>query len=377
MELIQRNYCVYSGKKDLEHLYTIPHFPVYLGCSTLPFKDDLFTDMSWWISEGTGSIQLNPLIPLDILYQDQHNAVVGDIWKQHHYELANFIHKYHPQNVLEIGGAHGFLASHYLKKELKAEWTIVEPNPNIVEGSSIKIIKTFFDKKFPYSDNYDAIIHSHLIEHIYDPREIVESIYNKIPLGCLHIFSLPNLHYMFDNYYTNSLNFEHTLFMSEPYVEALLNNYGFVIEEKHYFNNHSIFYAARKTSDNLINVKWPSLYQKNKMLFLKFIDYYTKTVEELNYKTNSHKGEVYIFGAHIFSQFLLAFGLESTQIHSVLDNNVNKIGKRLYGTKLKVDSPSVLKKATHPMVILKAGHYNDEIKNDILTHINDDVIFAE
>lgn len=368
---------MYNGKADLEHLYTIPHFPVYLGCSALPYKDDLFADMSWWISRSTGSIQLNPLIPLDILYQDQHNAVIGGIWEKHHVELSDFIRQYHPKKVLEIGGAHGFLAQNYLQKELSAEWTIVEPNPQVMENTAIKVINSFFDENFPYSDDHDAIVHSHLIEHIYHPRDFMACIQNKIPFGCLHIFSLPNLKYMLENFYTNALNFEHTIFISEPYVESLLVNCGFVVEEKKYFMDHSIFYAARKISNEFIDDKWPSLYQDNKSLFVRFVEYHARTVDELNRKINSHNGEVFIFGAHIFSQFLLALGLESSRMRSVLDNNVNKVGRRLYGTNLPVDSPAILKNSKKPLVVLKAGHYNDEIKNDILTHINKDVLFAE
>ena len=48
----------------------------------------------------------------------------------------------------------------------------------------------------------------------------------------------------------------------------------------------------------------------------------------------------------------------------------NKHGKRLYGTNLKVFSPSLLKKEIDPVLILKAGVYNDEIKNDIVKNYN-------
>ena len=50
-----------------------------------------------------------------------------------------------------------------------------------------------------------------------------------------------------------------------------------------------------------------------------------------------------------------------------------KQGKRLYG-KILVCSPKVLKEK-NPVVILKAGVYNDEIKKDILTNINSKTIF--
>jgi len=49
----------------------------------------------------------------------------------------------------------------------------------------------------------------------------------------------------------------------------------------------------------------------------------------------------------------------------------------LYGTDLKVESPILLKDIKNPVVILKAGFYNEEIKKDILSNINAGTIFLE
>ena len=79
---------------------------------------------------------------------------------------------------------------------------------------------------------------------------------------------------------------------------------------------------------------------------------------------------MYLFGAHVFAQYLTAFGLDITRITSVLDNDSKKQGNRLYGTPLLVNSPKILKDVQNPVVILKAGVYKNEIKEDILQNIN-------
>ena len=89
------------------------------------------------------------------------------------------------------------------------------------------------------------------------------------------------------------------------------------------------------------------------------------------------KQPVYLFGAHIFSQYLLCFGLDRTKIKSILDNSTAKQGKRLYGAEFFVQSPEVLRGQDRPIVILKAGIYNEEIKKDILENINPNVLFWE
>ena len=87
------------------------------------------------------------------------------------------------------------------------------------------------------------------------------------------------------------------------------------------------------------------------------------------------KKPIYIFGAHVFSQYLIGFGLITDRIICLLDNDINKHGKRLYGTNLMVQSPNILAEDNCPVVILKAGVYNDEIRDDILSNINPEVLF--
>jgi UDP-glucose 6-dehydrogenase len=53
--------------------------------------------------------------------------------------------------------------------------------------------------------------------------------------------------------------------------------------------------------------------------------------------------------------------------HHVLcvDNDPKKIGRRLYGTPLMTHSPEILKSVKNPLVIIKAGTYTNEIRDDI------------
>jgi hypothetical protein len=74
---------------------------------------------------------------------------------------------------------------------------------------------------------------------------------------------------------------------------------------------------------------------------------------------------------------LIAFGLDTRRIICLLDNDPRKQGKRLYGTDLAVQSPEVLRGEDTPIVILKAGVYNQEIQNAILQQINGHTLFWE
>ena len=87
------------------------------------------------------------------------------------------------------------------------------------------------------------------------------------------------------------------------------------------------------------------------------------------------KENTFIFGAHIFTQYLIKFGLDEGLFANILDNDHRKIGNRLYGTDLTVRSPKILKDIENPVLVLKAAQYTEEIKKDILENINPNTKF--
>ena len=175
---------------------------------------------------------------------------------------------------------------------------------------------------------------------------------------------------------TNCINFEHTVFLTETYVDYLLNKFKFKIVEKKYFeNSHSIFYSTVKDETIKPTKLNTNLYIENKKIYNEYVEYHKILIKDLNDKMEITENPIYLFGAHIFSQYLINNGLEMSKICGILDNDINKQGKRLYGTNLKVMSTNELKNIKTPIVILKTGFYNDEIKEDIVNNINKNTIF--
>jgi len=350
-----------------------------MGCTNQEKELDLLADMNWSISRESGAIQLNPLLPLEVIYKEQHGSgCVGDLWNQHHLAFAKFVHSFNFKTVLEIGGLHGILSKLYQNLDGTIDWTIIEPNPIPVNGVTAHFIKGYFDDQFKFDKQADAILHSHVFEHIYDPHIFLNHISNFLSDRKYMLFSLPNLEEMLKRKYTNALNFEHTIFLTEPYIEYLLSKYHFRVIKKEYFKeDHSIFYACIRDS-KVKSFSLPKrLFEYNKKLFLEYVNYYHQLIDDLNskIKTLQKDQKLYLFGAHIFSQHLISFGLNIKRIDCIIDNDFNKQGKRLYGTDFKVFSPKILSNDNDPVVILKAGVYNQEIKKDILENINSKTSF--
>lgn len=377
---IHRDFDVISNEQDLETLYTYKNFPVFMGCVDTPIEEDLFHDMRWQISKSTGMIQLNPLIPLDILYKTEHGSgTTGKLWDEHHEAFCQFIAKYKPSSVLEIGGGSGILAQKYLKLGLPVDWTIIEPNPRVPSILPVNVIRGFFDENFVSEKKFGAVVHSHLLEHIYDPRNFIKHIANFSDVGSKMMFSIPNMKVMMERKYTNCINFEHTTLLTETYIMFLLSKFNYKIVDRQYFkDDHSIFYCVEKVNYSCeCCIPQYLHYYPNKKLFLDYIEYHENLIKRLNDITQSTKSSVYLFGAHIFSQYLISYGLNTDKILFVLDNDVRKQEKRLYGTNLMVKSPRILEGVDNGIVILKAGVYNDEIKQDVLKNINPNIIFIE
>lgn len=367
-----RKLCLLNGKDTLEELYSLKDFPVFIGCTEEDSSEDLKADMNFDICKETGFIQLRNLLPLDLIYSQYHSEALGKVWNDHHEAFAKFLLKFCPKKIFEIGGSNAVIAQKYLELESEAQWTILEPNPAFVGNEKIKMIKGFFDENYKSDENIDAFVHTHVIEHLYEPFKCLELISQFLETGSKHIFSIPNLNKWLSNKFPNALNFEHTFFLTEYFLDQLLPQYGFKIIEKHYFEEHSIFYATEKVVTPA-TAQIENKYNEYKKLYLDFIDYHLQIVKGLNEEINNFDGKVYLFGAHIFSQMLLYFGLNSKKISKILDDSKLKQGKRLYGYELFVGAADEITEEKKVMVIVKAGIYTKDI-SERLALINPNVL---
>lgn len=372
---IERNKSVITGKENLEHLYTIKDFPVFFGCVDTSEEDDLLADMEWYIDPESGVVQLTKLVPLDILYKEQHVDGYGPTWERYYNSFADYVVKQEPLSVLEIGGGAGKLASAVIERSKGIVWTIVEPNPMIEEDVRIKVVNTFFDQNFNYDGKVDAVVFSQVLEHAYEPREFLAHIAKFLKPGGKLIFAYPNLELWLSRKYTNAINFEHTMLFTEHHIDTMLPELGFNMLGKELYEDHSFFYVVERAIETVIVPQLGNKYEEYKKIFLDFVNYHREMVEDLNQKIEESDAPTYLFGAHIFSTYLFAFGLKKERIVNILDNSPIKYNKRLYGTNFVVESPKVLRGKGKVNVILKAGIYNEEIKKDILENINNEVVF--
>ena len=360
MIIFQRSFCAVTHEYSIREIYNFKHFPVSMSCVETPESQDLFCDMTWGVG-ATGLVQLIKLLDPNLIYGNYHSpGTVGKIWKEHHYNLFKFISQDRYQDVLEIGGASGLLAENFCQTDSKFSWTIIEPSKNRkISDPRVEFIENYFEN-WPTTKKFDTIVHSHVLEHAYNPVDFLSKTNGLLKAGGFQYISIPNMRRWLSQGYSNTLSFEHTFYLDDLVLDCLLTKTGFqAIEWK--INEHSIFVKAVKTDDV---IKLNHSFSYSEILFNNYVKRQQQDVQTIKEKLAGR--EFYLFGAHIFSQSLFNFGLDQKQVINLLDNDTNKHNKRLYGTPCIVKSPACLENVKNPIVVLRGGSYTREITESLL-----------
>ena len=361
--MIKRSKCTICNS-NLTNLYSLQNMPIKLSCVENPELNTESISFAQCIFCNT--IQLDNLIPLNILYSQSHNYTsVGKVWDGY---FNLFCELFTPivsnKIILEIGDPSGKIANRINGFD---KWYIIEPNKNLNINfkENIEFIEEFFDNNFKTDKQIDIIVHSHLFEHIYEPNQFLIKCYELLTPNGEMFFGVPNMEYIGTNALCPFLGifFEHTIFLNKQNITYLLASNGFDIINIYDYLSHSTLYHAKKINkNNKINLLPFNNFQN---LFTKTLDNYINFINKTNNVIIDSNLPVYIFGASYNSQIILALGLNQENIYGIVDNCVDKHNKYLYGYNLKIFSPYILKD-TNSIVILKNGYYIEEIKSQIL-----------
>lgn len=215
---------------------------------------------------------------------------------------------------------------------------------------------------------------------MYYPKLFMRKAAEMLPAGTRMVFSVPNLKQNLQQKMTSVINFEHTIFLTDDYIDLLLAQNGFEVVEKTLFGNHSIIYSTVQTGQNKKETDealFKRLYRENKRVFLDYVRVHEERMERLNKLMAAETRPVYLFGGHITTQFYIAFGLKTDKIDCILDNDTSKHGKRVAGTDLHIEPPAMLRESNGAVVILPQSPYAAEIKQGIINQEGNRVEFWE
>lgn len=357
--MIVRNSCVICGAQDLSELLNVPDYPVFQGCVTTPRGSEECAPMTWWRCGQCGSAQINPLPPLEHIYQAGHATGLGAAWKRHHAAFANFLMSHARDGLVDAGGGSGTLAIAYRNAGGRAPFTILEPNALRAADlpDDIKVMDGFLEAPSLAQTGATTIVMCHMFEHATDLRAALTAINKVLPAHGRICLAWPELEHWTAKGVAGALNFEHGVYLTVPRLLTLLAEFGWrETARERWRENDTVFLAldrgdaavegARSDADHAV----PEYFSRLR-----------RQAKAAQQAAARHAGDVFLMPASVYSQSLLALGLNEQNVTGLIDNAVAKQGRRLYGTALNVFPAAALLSANDPLVILNAGAHNNEI----------------
>lgn len=361
---IERTECLFCKCKNLIPLWN-KSYEIALGCYaiedstqetyTMPFNILKCCDCLTYQTQYLG----NP----DIIYNYEarfHGSIRSTMNKL----FSEFILENKSiQHILEIGAGNGSISEYILEKN-NIQYTIVDPT---YSGSKEnRTIHNCFIEDFKDPILADTIVMSHVFEHFYDPIKIMEDLFQKNNSIQQVYLNFPDLeNYILEGNY-HVLNPEHIFYAEHNFIIDLFKKYGFNIHRIYSHEHHSIFFEFIRSKDKIDTLKLVNKHSQHDVplyfnTIFKRIDYFHSIINQYP----SHK--VYIWPCSMHTTYLFALGFDQTRITAILDNAPHKIGKYLYGTKLKCLSMQEFINNTKEdcIIILNGGCYNKEVANTI------------
>lgn len=307
--------------------------------------------------------QIKYLGNLEEIYKINHADSTGDIMSNLHTENLNLILKYKDKinNIIEIGSSKGVLADLLLDK-VNLKYFIIEPSYFGTLNDNKILINDFYENVDDSNINADTLIMSHVLEHFYEPMKILEKIKNNKKIKNIFL-TFPDLEYYINNNVCHVLNTEHTFYVDNDFLIKVFQFFGFGLVEKMSYKNHSILLFFERNIEELdrnnFNLKNKNydlngFYSEIKNTVIKF-----NKIIESSLNTN-----FYLWPASIHSLYLLMFGLDESKLTGFVDNSINKIGKKMYGTNLKVFDFKKISVEQDSTVLFNGGVFNCEVKGD-------------
>jgi len=306
------------------------------------------------------TVQTKYLGNLNEVYKTNHADSTGTTMTNLHKLNLEFILKYKDsiKNIIEIGSSKGVLADDILSN-LDTKYFIIEPS-YIGDRRDKTIIENFYENVDDTRIDANTLIISHVLEHFYEPKKIIEKITNNTNITNFFLV-FPDLEYYINHNILHVLNSEHTFYIDNNFLIKLMKAHGFSLIEQLPYAGHSVlFYFQRKKQISTpVEINFFNIKHDVEAFFTKI----KNTATFFNNIATSKK-KVYIWPASAHSLCLLGFGLEEKNLTGMLDNSPLKIGKKMYGTDLlisdfndKIEGDSV--------VLLNGGPFNSEVEEKL------------
>jgi hypothetical protein len=343
-----------------------------LGFSHTP-TEQVYMPFNILICNACKAVQTKYLGNLSIIYSKNHAVNTGSLKTEMKRLFSDFVAEKNDSNgIMEVGASDESLSTCILEK-IKTSYCIVEPsftgNPD-----GIMLINEYIENVDIASYPVNTIVMSHIFEHLYQPMKILEKISNAKNIEYIYLNHPDFEYYVKENVYV-VLNSEHIYYIEHDVLISYFEKYGFLLEKRYNYDNHSIFLCFKRFTDTRFFDETRLINKKTVENICYFVSSMRKVVATLHkiIKENPTK-KYYMWPASAHSISLFACGFDTSLLTGLLDNSPTKIGKYLHSYNLYCSSFKEIIEMKDPntcIVIGGAGSYGKDIilENPVITFI--------
>lgn len=272
-----------------------------------------------------------------------------------------------PHSVFQVGCSDGYTLSRFRKagvhriEGIDPSFASHEFAQKLYEIETM--VGTFED--FTLKHQYDLIILTHVLEHLYDPVRVINKCSSIQENSSWLLIEVP-LFERADKFPPGLLTLEHLNYFSESTLLRLLYLSGYVpylVEKLFYINEYPVITViARKEKPK--NIEWTSDFNRANFLLVSYCKADSARWKDIELKIKKQLKEgtpVYIWGAGIHTSQLFAFTdlKKYLSIKGLLDSSYTKWGKK-FGD-LKCYSPDSVDFRAGDTIIISSYASEDEI----------------
>lgn len=347
----------------------LPKFP--LTEIYLKFKVDQkigFIDQEFHVCKNCGHGQVNRVIDPNILYGYNYktrtstsSSAISAI-DTFLLFIDKTLKKKRIKTILEVG-----CNDLYMLRKMKNRAEVLYGIDPILKGikpgdPKIKVIGDFFENVDlqKLGCEPDVVLSSHTLEHIENPKKMIENLLNSVSPNTLLFFQFPGLETLVDQAHFDQVFHQHLNYFSLQSVIYMLNELGaeLIDYEVNPYHWGSIMIAFRKSNANTkkSNLKFSSKIQS---IPLKYIQSQYNIFKE-NMSLISRRLEilkdkdVYGYGAALMLPILYYYINGLKNLKYILDEDVNKRGLYYLNFPVEIRLPKVVKNLKNKTVVVTA-----------------------
>lgn len=249
--------------------------------------------------------------------------------------------------ILQIGSSDGYTLSKF--KTRNNHTTGIEPSISSCKFAKKKnnidrLIQGTFENSYKKLQIYDVIILTHVLEHIYNPFQMLKKLKTKLEKNGVILLEVPclaNQKYLPFGYFT----FEHLNYFDEHTIKKLILKSGYELISKIYIDlNHGLYPIQRMLIKKSLKIPAPrkkqnniGIVKKNTRIIKSFEKKEKKLFNKMSKKiikvTNNKRFSIWGCGIHS-SLFLFYNPKLINKINYFVDSDKKKWNKNFYGKKI-------------------------------------------